>query len=265
MSVEKQLELIDTDHFNIGKGRFVGRQVLGAYHSTPLGQHHAQQPQRYSLWAYDPKAKYHDLGRRVHPLWHGAAVGDRVQHTLGKLATLRKAPLDISPREIVGLLFGAQIHDLGENTHPDFMSLCGGVVGDLPRGRKTPQHRELEKRILTKVLQSAFNYMPDDLLQFAFDIATHEPTVSDSFAAHVLEVSHEGEEETTCLIGGDLGLAALRVDEDPNPRTRALISIGQCVTGPRSSLEASIPDFPLFEGELEGTQSLCEQISAANL
>lgn len=217
------------------------------------------------MWPYDPKAKLQDLGQRVQPLWHGAAVKDRVQDTLGQLAAIRRRPLDISPHEIVGLLFAAETHDLGENTHPDFVERYGEVIGDLPRGRKTQRHREIERQILTEILQTEFNYMSDSLLELAFGLSMHDPAVSDSLAGRIFEVSHEREEGAASLVAGDLGLTALRANEYATPRTEALIGIGKCITVPRISLEASIPEFPFLERILEDTQPLAAQITAANL
>jgi hypothetical protein len=125
-----------------------------------------------------------------------------------------------------------------------------------------PKDRELERGILTEIMQSTYNYLPDDLLQFAVDISMHTPAASDSLAGHVLEVSHEAEEESVCLMAQNLGLTAVESGDITSQRTRMLVGIGQCVMGPRHSLEESISSFPFAEQLLDMTEPLCARFEA---
>lgn len=260
---EKQTELISSDIFNFD-GRDIGRYALTRYSETPWGKHQAGQKLRYSLWAYDRDTMLKDIGISVHPLLHGLDVEKNVIRTLLETISHKRKSLDISRFELIGLIYAAQMHDLGENTHPDFKELFGWTVGDMPRGQKTDKHRKLEKSVLTMVLQTHFNYLPDGLLQFVLDLSTHEPNAESSLAGRVLEVSHERAETITCMTAGGLGQLAIQAEE-LNRRTLALLGIGQRANVPRVSLEAAIDEFRPLDKWLEDTQLRCDRYAAVTI
>jgi hypothetical protein len=89
---DRQRGIIASDRLLQGARPDVGfSDLLQDYRATPDGIHHSHQPQRFSKWPYAHAVKLLDLGRRVDPVGHGDAVGDRVATTLGSLAASSRA------------------------------------------------------------------------------------------------------------------------------------------------------------------------------
>jgi hypothetical protein len=243
----RQVDTITSKYLMVGDRGISCEQLLGHYQTTDYGKHHEGQSLRFIKWPYDRTTKRRDLGPGVDPVNHGNSVKNIVEQVLGRLAASSGKILDISSDEISGLYFATTVHDFGENTHPYFTERFGGTVGDLPRGTKGPEQRALEWLILTEVMQSTFSNLPDGLLQFAVDMSMHARSTSDSLAGRVFEMSHEDGEYETCSTAQELAIAAFEAGDIDSWRTKMLVGIGQCATGPRDNLEGFIPDFPFLE------------------
>ncbi len=185
---------------------------LERFRRSSWGHHQAEQPPRYAgNFPYDAANNYRqmieDLGDAVHPVEHNIAALHDYQGFL-LMDQYGPKPHDLRPFEIVGTRLAVAWHDTGEDTHEDLRQLCGGVVGDIPSGEKTAEHREVERRVLKKNLELFLADVPDDLLAYSVAIITHDHSVEDTPANQLVEAAHNIGEYQTGLTAGRLAIWA---------------------------------------------------------
>ena len=221
--------------------------LLDHYRDTSWGADQDAQPPRYSgNFGYDPEAMLRDFGESVHPLQHNTVAHHDYQGFLIQ-ALLLSDKYDMAPKEIVASRLAAQFHDTGEATHEDLRTLCGGVVGDIPSGEKTPEHRATERRVLEKVLDTMVTNLPRWLKTEAVRIIVHDPAVTDGLPHRLFEAAHNWGEYETGITAGVLAMDAIATGEE-GLRARQLARIGTTVV-PKvlGRLEPEIADLPFIE------------------
>lgn len=240
--------------------------ALDHFAQSSWGVHQADQPPRYAgNFAYDAENNYHqmreDLGDAVHPINHNVVAQHDYQGYL-LLDQLMPGGHDFSPFEIVGTRLAVTMHDTGETTHPDLVALCGGVVGDVPSGEKTPAHRAIERAILTKVFEHFLPRLDDGLKGYALDTIVHDPAVKHEPPHRLLEASHDSGEYQTGLWAGRLAVQLTRSGDD-GLRTRQLARIATVVLPKvQKRLDCFTAEFPFFEQMLEKQSAEHDQILA---
>jgi hypothetical protein len=198
-------------------------RLYQSYARNKYGAHHRQQPLRYEagFGSYGRKAMLHDLGRDIHPVGHMRMTertfvrvmqqkGQVIFHDLhiGRLVTLA--------------------HDIGENTHPSLIELCGGVVGDIPQGRKTDEQRATESRVWDFLFGKYFAAsLPDDQVVRIKNLVTHR---ENSGLHHTLEAAHDTNTFMVGLRAGRLALDVLENSQPQDDRFACLQTLGRVVT-----------------------------------
>lgn len=87
----------------------------------------------------------------LHPLGHSAAYHNEINRALQHM------PLsEFSSEDIALLEHSAVLHDIPETLHPGVILSCGGALGDIATGGKTPQDKKLEFNILEHLLYELY-------------------------------------------------------------------------------------------------------------
>lgn len=245
-----------------GPGLDTYADITEHYLQSAWGAHHAGQMPRFHLaYGYDPAMMLDDLGRSVHPVYHGDESHEDLRAFMVFQACLTPAGLDMGPREIAGARFGAITHDYGENTHPDFVALFGRVIGDKERGTKTPDDRMIEDGILAKIHGVLFGALPEDVREYGLLLARRMSPVADTMAARLRGVSHEWGEYRSTIIAGRQALALVQAGETEGLRLARLSEIGKkCSQVVRQALEEEAATFPYLVRLLERTDTIYQQI-----
>jgi hypothetical protein len=248
----------------VADGREFGYgELYGRYESSDLGIHHFDQPLRYAAdFGYGTRNEMlADLGPDIHPVTHMEINHRDLSALLLRYlcfdAQAHANKLDLSPEDIVAGRFASLIHDVGENTAPEILELCGVVVGDIPHGKKTPEDRANEKRVFEAVLTGIYDDLPDWLLERAVAIVTH---AEDSQIHQLYEISHDFGVYSTGLAAGNIALRAGR-EEQATHRFRQQRNLAtEVAVRARGSLESQVDLFPATLPSLEASQHMYSRI-----
>jgi hypothetical protein len=149
-----------------------------------------------------------DLGPDVHPLGHMDDVHRILKELLMAELRTRRNLGDLAVADISLCRFTAQVHDVGETTHPSFPE----TVDDIPSGLKQPWQRKIEQDVRLAVFSQFWGDIPQDFRDRADLIVMHRPETDRDIAAHDhLEAAHTIGSYVTGLVSGQL---ALQIMED---------------------------------------------------
>jgi hypothetical protein len=268
-SLDAQLDAAVSDIYRFDDSRTTTNlrysRLLPAYLATSWGAAHQQQTPRYAQsFGYAPEEMLTDLGDDVDPVWHMNVVHHDVVRLVIDEVVHRDKPGSNDPADITVSRASALIHDMGECLHPDLNLLCGGTIGDLTRGSKTPADRQLERKILETFIDQVYSTWPETFQSRVLDVVTHQ---EDSEAHELLQAAHELGFYNTGMRAGQLVLQMIeRQDPEATMQTarfRQLSRLALEVTqASQPELTALSQDIPGIGRILDKTYSQFDQIVA---
>jgi len=230
------------------------------YADTFYGRDHAASPPRYSQrYGYDREQMLRDLGDDVHPVSH-------MLHTdLNILSPLiffqnKFGKLKISPVLAENLHTTAQLHDIGECSHPLIEQVIGDLVGDVHYEDKNAEHEAKERLIRHYLYDQIFDDVPRRRLE-AMDAILDDPK---SVEGHIFNTVERTGYYLTAMRAGELALKLLQ-DETAAQDHRSIM-LGRLAWrvswNHHDELTDRAEDFPYIEKLLEKHDATFRQIKA---
>jgi len=186
------------------------QDLFDRFTESPHGVWQAgQEPRFYTDFGYDSARMLRDLGQDIHPTDHMWYTYKQTTQLLAaeqiKYERLGETPGEHLPRgrELAAVRLGALLHDIGECTHPQLTEAVGGTIGDIPFGRKTAAHKQLESSIRGHLFQAYYADLPDWLLQRCESLVSHG---EDSPSHDVMQVAHDIGAYRTAIQAGSVWL-----------------------------------------------------------
>jgi len=201
----------------------IGRVLLDRYAIGEHGMWQAGQPLRYGAFgSYGREQMLIDLGPDIDPLQHMPVT----ELALVELLAGEGTSGDWSPGEVCAGRTAAMLHDIGECTHPGIAQSCA-VVGDIPQGEKTEEHRAAEARVRRILYDLYCRDIPDDFLEQVEAIIAHQVT---STIHSAFEAAHDTSTLKVGLRAGRLALACMEGSMYNDIRTEQLRRMAKDVT-----------------------------------
>jgi hypothetical protein len=162
--------------------------LFDMYANSAIGIHHATQPPRWSQYGVSDGALHSVIGLDAHPLSHMIDTHNLAVEVAAR-ESVNMSHLQLTSRELAVLRTAMLLHDMGENTHPDFANTCG-VVGDIPFGLKTDEQRATEAAVRKIIWDNKYHFfLPEDFRAEAEAVINHTGNtrvVKTAQAAHTL-------------------------------------------------------------------------------
>lgn len=182
------MPITDGDRFLPVDQAITYHELFDMYAHSAIGQHHAAQDLRWNQYGVSNTGLTTAIGADAHPLNHMILT-----HNLALKVAAREnedmSHLQLTDREQAVVRTAMLLHDMGENTHPDFANTCG-VVGDVPFGLKTEAQRETEATIRRTIWEHKYGFfLPEDFraeVESVIDHTGNERAVKTAQAAHTL-------------------------------------------------------------------------------
>lgn len=181
------------DYLDVSIATKDGRSTLGLLAAEamqhPYMQHMHGQPLRLASFRYNNKQRLADFGANIDPALHGVHImrGAAAITAYGRLSGEK---LGADAHEIAVGLLATEVHDAGEAMHPEIKKELGYVLGDIPHGKKTAEHREKEEEIFFFTVPRVLPSLPRSTVQSIWDLVSHKdenrPTWQTYKAAHDL-------------------------------------------------------------------------------
>lgn len=130
-----------------------------------------------------------DLGPDVHPIGHQNETA-RWAANLLLAGRSSGAPITLSDEHVALLMLASSIHDMGESMHPHIEAVTGAVIGDIPAGQKTANHKEIEKRVRQHIYETLLPDVDQTFLQRIENIIAHQPDADDNIVHELIEAAH---------------------------------------------------------------------------
>ncbi len=170
------------------------QELIARLQNSDYGSYMESQKLRYcgegASFEYDRKSMLEDLGPDLHPIGHQNETARWAGELLLAGSALPRAPITLDDEQASLLMFVCAMHDMGEAMHPRITEATGEVIGDIPAGRKTRQHKLVEKRVRQHIYETLLPDVETNFLRRVENIIAHEPDVNDIIVHELFEAAH---------------------------------------------------------------------------
>lgn len=234
-------------------------ELHGRYAASHFGQHHANQPARYSQdFPYDRQLMIHDLGDDVHPVRHMRYTESKIVRPLLKAQnSAGEERFDFD--QIMHIRLAALFHDFGECVHPEIQDATGLLVGDISYRLKTETDGSNERFIRKFIYDQLFPDIPESVLSETDDIIDYK---TGSLPRETFNTSERLGYYKTGIKAGEVALKLVEVQLDGlDNRTLQLGRLAVTVSANHQPfLEERSDRFPYLKQVLQATSPTYERI-----